>query len=131
MKTEEEALTTMPNSITQAKPASVSPPKSASGTAESSSVMEVPRERFSVSLIDWSTSWRSGICLYLRRFSRIRSNTTTLSLAEKPMTVRMAATVVRLNSTPNSTMKPTVLVVSRMRVAMAAMANCHSKRNQM
>ena len=47
------------------------------------------------------------------------------------MTVRIAATVVRLNSMPVSTMKPIVLVMSRISVAMAATPNCHSKRNQM
>ncbi len=121
----------MPNSITQAKPESVSPPKSASGRVESSNVMEVPRERLSVSLIERSTSSRRGICLNLRRFSRIRSNTTTLSLALKPITVRMAAMVVRLNSIWKRTRNPMVLVVSRMSVAIAAMPNCHSNRTQM
>jgi hypothetical protein len=42
------------------------------------------------------------------------------------MIVRIAATVVRLNSMPNNTMKPMVLVASRIRVAIAAIPNCHS-----
>ena len=82
MKIEDEVPTTMPNSITQAKPEIDSPPNSASGRLARNTVIEVPRVRFRVSLIDRSISSRSGIVLYLRRFSRTRSYTTTLSLVE-------------------------------------------------
>ena len=45
-------------------------------------VIDVPSVRFRVSLIDRSIRSRNGIVLYLRRFSRTLSYTTTLSLVE-------------------------------------------------
>ena len=82
MKIEDEVPTTMPNSMTQAKPEIDSPPNNASGRLARNTVIDVPRVRFSVSLIDRSIRSRSGKVLYLRRFSRTRSYTTTLSLVE-------------------------------------------------
>ena len=73
MKIDDEVPTTMPNSITQAKPEIDSPPNSASGRLARNTVIEVPSVRFSVSLIDRSIRSRSGNVLYLRRFSRTRS----------------------------------------------------------
>ncbi len=82
MKIDDEVPTTMPNSITHAKPARVWPPNRASGRAARKTVEEVPSVRFRVSLIDRSISSRSDMVRYLRRFSRTRSYTTTLSLVE-------------------------------------------------
>ena len=73
MKIEDEVPTTMPNSITQAKPEIDAPPNRASGRLARNTVIEVPSVRFSVSLIDRSIRSRSGMVLYLRRFSRTRS----------------------------------------------------------
>ena len=73
MKIDDEVPTTMPNSMIQAKPESAEPPNRANGSAARKTVPEVPRVRFRVSLMDWSMSLRSGIVLYLRRFSRTRS----------------------------------------------------------
>ena len=130
MKIEDDVPTTMPNSMTVANPPSVPPPKIASGNAARNTVDEVPSVRFSVSLIDRSISSRSGMVRYLRRFSRTRSYTTTLSLVEYPSTVRIAATITRSNSNRLSARKPTVLVMSSTSVATALTANSHSKRNQ-
>ena len=63
MNTEDAAEITIPATMTQAKPDKVSPPKSASGNADKSRVMEVPMERFIVSLMERSTSSRIGIVL--------------------------------------------------------------------
>ena len=82
MKIDDEVPTTMPNSITQANPEIDSPPNSANGRLAMNTVIDVPKVRFNVSLIDRSISSRSDIVLYLRRFSRTRSYTTTLSLVE-------------------------------------------------
>src|SRR5271168_5000567 len=82
MKIDDEVPTTMPNSITQAKPEIDAPPNIARGRLARNTVMDVPRVRLRVSLIDRSIRSRSGIVLYLRRFSRTRSYTTTLSLVE-------------------------------------------------
>jgi hypothetical protein len=69
MKIEEDVPTTIPNSITQANPEIDAPPKIASGKLARNTVIYVPRVRLSVSLIDRSIRSRSGITLYLRRFS--------------------------------------------------------------
>src|SRR4051812_45504271 len=82
MKMDEEVPTTIPNSITQANPEIDSPPNSASGRLARNTVIDVPSVRFRVSLIDRSINSRNGIVLYLRRFSRTRSYTTTLSFVE-------------------------------------------------
>ncbi len=82
MKMEEEVPTTMPNSMTQAKSEIERGPKSARGRAARNSVMDVPKVRLRVSLIERSIKSRRCMVLYLRRFSRTRSYTTTLSLVE-------------------------------------------------
>ena len=51
-------------------------------TSAISVVTEVIKVRLSVSFSDTFISSTSGICLYLRRFSRTRSKTTTVSLSE-------------------------------------------------
>src|SRR6202044_3730004 len=63
MKIEEEVPTTIPKSITQANPEIDSPPNSAKGRLARNTVIDVPRVRFKVSLIDRSISSRSGIDL--------------------------------------------------------------------
>ncbi len=82
MKIDDDVPTTMPNSITAANPDSEAPPNRASGRLARNTVIDVPSVRFSVSLMEKSISSRNGIVLYLRRFSRTRSYTTTLSLVE-------------------------------------------------
>ena len=54
--------------------------------------------RLSVSLMLRLMIVASGERRFLRRFSRIRSETITVSLTEKPTTVSSAATMVRSNS---------------------------------
>ena len=68
--------------------------------------------RLSVSFSARFITSLSGIFLYLRRFSRTRSKTTTVSLIEKPMMVRSAATIVRSNCSCSSEKTPTVTITS-------------------
>ena len=82
-------------------------------------------------LIERSISSGSGIFLYFRRFSRMRSEITTVSLSDRPTSVSTAAIDVRLNSSPVIENRPMVMMMSCDVVVTAASANCHSKRNQM
>ena len=68
----------------------------ASVTKNTVALVQIVRD--SVSLIDWLTT-RSKLRSRSRAaFSRMRSNTTMVSFIEKPMMVRIAATVVSENS---------------------------------
>ncbi|MNI95995.1 hypothetical protein D3C73_1543650 [compost metagenome] len=82
-------------------------------------------------LIDRSISSGSGIFRYFNRFSRIRSEITTVSFNDRPTRVSTAAMELRLNSSPVIENRPMVMMMSCDVVVTAARANCHSKRNQM
>ena len=60
------------------------------------------------------------------RSSRMRSKITMVSLMEKPMMVRMAATVVALNSRPERKYQPMVISMSWMMATTAPTANENS-----
>ena len=64
----------------------------------------------------------------LRKFSRIRSNTTMVSFREYPRIVRIAATVGRAISTRKSARKPSVMIMSWNVAMIAARPNRISKR---
>ena len=79
-------------------------------------------------LIDrFSTSLGSSL-LSRRKFSRTRSNTTMVSLIEKPITDRMPASTVRSNSCWVNANQPQTTSTSAMVASTAAMANLNSKR---
>ena len=73
----------------------------------------------------------SGSARRLRKFSRTRSNTTMVSLIEKPITDSRPASTVRSNSRPVRAKKPATISTSCRVVKIAATANFHSKRNEM
>src|SRR6185369_1256542 len=91
MNTLEYVPVMMPTTIVNAKPWSTSPPKKNNASDVRSAVPEVMTVRPSV----WFTE--ALITSYIesrridRRFSRIRSKMTIVSLVEKPVIVRMAA----------------------------------------
>ena len=72
----------MPNIRAMEKANRAGPPSTASAASTMTAVMPVMMVRDSVSLTDRSMMSRSGMVLYLRRFSRRRSNTTTVSFIE-------------------------------------------------
>ena len=72
----------MPNIRAMEKPNSASPPNTASAASTMTAVTPVMMVRERVSFSDRSITSRSGRVLYLRRFSRRRSNTTTVSFME-------------------------------------------------
>ena len=92
MNTLEYVPVMMPTTIVNAKPCSTSPPKKNSARAVSSAVPDVMTVRPSVWLIDTLMTWFSESRRMPRRFSRIRSKMTIVSLVEYPVIVRMAAT---------------------------------------
>ena len=65
--------TITPQIIAKLKSRMTAPPKMISASRASSVVIEVMTVRARVSLTLWLSSSRSGIVLYLRRFSRTRS----------------------------------------------------------
>ena len=74
MKIDEVVPTMMPKRFIQAKPASDDPEaKMTKGRLARKMVIEVPTVRLRVSLMERSIRSRSGMVLYLRRFSRMRS----------------------------------------------------------
>src|ERR671925_790893 len=100
MKIDEYVPDAIPTSRANAKSFSVSPPNISSADTGSKVQNEVARERVSTSLID-----RLTICENVARgmrgaFSRIRSNTITVSYREKPRLVSRAATVEVVTSRP-------------------------------
>ncbi|MNQ66413.1 hypothetical protein D3C85_809050 [compost metagenome] len=72
----------MPAIRAMEKPNRASPPNTASAASTMTAVTPVMMVRDRVSLIDRSITSRRGMVLYLRRFSRRRSNTTTVSFIE-------------------------------------------------
>src|SRR5690606_32665907 len=127
---EEYMPTSMPKVIEMVKLRSTSPPNRTSGTSARNTVNEVSEVRTMVWLIDRLINSGSGIFLYFRRFSRMRSEMTTVSFKDRPTSVSTAAMDVRLNSSPVMENRPMVMITSCDMVVMAASANCHSKRNQ-
>ena len=119
-----------PQIIARAKSAKTAPPKKNIENNASRVVTDVIVVLDKVSLIDMLNTSDNSNCLYLRKFSRTLSYTTTVSFIEYPAIVSMAATVAKLNSYCNKANKPTVLTISCDRAAIAPKLNCHSKRNQ-
>ena len=68
--------------MANAKPRITSPPKKNNDNSASNVVTDVIVVRDRVSLMLRFSSSGISICLYLRRFSRMRSYTTTVSLME-------------------------------------------------
>src|SRR5690606_3049155 len=128
-KIDDRVPTTTPNSIGWAKLATAAPPAMAIGNNASAVVTEVNTVRLKVAvMLSFSTCGQS-IPGWARKVSRTRSNTTTLSLTEYPISASNAATAVKLKSRPVSTKKPMVLVTSSSTVKVAASAKCDSKRS--
>ena len=82
MKIDEAVATKMPQIIAAVNEWMTGPPKKNSATSASSRVSDVMIVRASVWLVARSMTSRIGICLYLRRISRMRSKMTTVSLSE-------------------------------------------------
>ena len=72
----------IPKTIEAANPKRTGPPRSIIAMPASKVVPDVISVRDIVAVIDMSMTWASGSFLYLRNVSRIRSNTTTVSLIE-------------------------------------------------
>ena len=68
--------------IANEKPRITSPPKASIDPTASSVVSDVAKVRVKVSFTDRFITSFNGIVLYFTRFSRSRSNTTTVSLIE-------------------------------------------------
>ncbi len=73
-------------------------------------------------LIDRLMISETDIFLYFRRFSRTRSEITTVSFSDRPTSVSTAAIELRLNSSPVIENRPTVMITSCAVVVTAASA---------
>jgi hypothetical protein len=71
-----------PQSITTAKPLIASPPNRTSASSDREDEIDVITVRDMVELIDRFSRSTVGMVLYRRISSRVRSNTTTVSLSE-------------------------------------------------
>src|SRR3569833_4573431 len=91
MNTDEYMPKIEPQVIAMVKPRMDSPPKNTSGNNARRMVNCVSEVRTIVWLIDRSISAGRLIFLYFRRFSRIRSEITTVSLRLRPTSVGTAA----------------------------------------
>jgi len=122
--------TMTPQIIAKTNPRITSPPSTNSEINASNVVKDVMNVRLKVSLIDrFRTSFKS-FALYLRRFSRTRSNTTTVSFKEYPTIVKSAAMIARSNWIFSTEKIPIVSNTSCTNAATAPNANCHSNRIQ-
>ena len=72
----------------------------------------------------------SGVFLYLRKFSRTRSKTTTVSFSEYPTIVNRAAIIAKSNLICKRLKMPIVITMSCTSAAIAPTENCHSNLNQ-
>ncbi|SSQ11377.1 Uncharacterised protein [Acinetobacter baumannii] len=84
------------------------------------------RRKVSVNAI--STISRGVAPRILRKFSRIRSETTMLSLSEKPITASTAAKTVRSNGHWNKANAPIMMMMSWNKDITAPIASLNSKR---
>ncbi len=91
-------------------------------------VNEVTKVRPSVSLSETSITPRGSILRIFRRFSRMRSDTTMVSLSEYPITARMAAKTDRSNSKRVIEKNPRMISTSCASAITAPMANLIWKR---
>jgi hypothetical protein len=92
---------------------STSPPMMASVPTTSSTVMEVQIVRASTSLTDRLMALtNSDLPRYFLRFSRMRSNTTTVSVREYPARVSSAVMISRSNSNPSRYVMPSTASTS-------------------
>src|SRR5216684_8731783 len=98
MNTLEYVPVTMPTIIVNAKPCSTSPPKKNSARAVRSAVPDTITVRPSVWFTDTLMMSFNESRRIPRRFSRIRSKMTIVSLVEKPVIVRIAAITFRVMS---------------------------------
>ena len=73
---------------------------------------EVRIVRGKTELIEKSIKSASFMVLYLRKYSRIRSKTTTVSYRENPRIVRNAITVAGVTSYPVAAYTPMVITMS-------------------
>src|SRR6056300_250150 len=112
-----------------AKSRKTGPPKTMIAINASAVVTEVITVLDNVSFNDLLMISFCSQLLYLLKFSRILSNTTTVSFIEYPAIVRIAAIVARLNSNEVSEKNPIVDITSWLNARIAAMEYCHSNLN--
>src|SRR5690606_12223188 len=129
-KIEDRVPITAPIIWLRARPSSEPPPYRYRASTDRKNTSEVMMVRDRVWLID-RLNTSSGSTRRLRKFSRTRSNTTMVSLIEKPITASRPARTVRSKSRPLQAKKPATTSTSNIVVRVADTANLNSKRKPM